>query len=130
MPFAWYGVNVSCCAPAAGRGTRAVIRTPVSQRATLPPSSRRPSSRNEQRQVDGVRHQAVPRLIGMQVVPRVGGRQEARGPLGVPERRVEIDDRVEGATAPDPSVDGLPRRLALVAVVLGATERWDGPSVD
>src|SRR2546423_14389577 len=74
------------------------------------------------RQVDGVRHHAVARFVGMQVVARVGERQEAGGPRGIAQHRVEVDDRLERAARPDPPVDRLPRRLALRPVVVRSSE--------
>src|SRR2546425_465411 len=87
-------------------------------------------SRSEQRQVDRVGHQAVPRLVGVQVVARVRRRQQSPGLPGIAQRRVEVDHRIERAAAADPAVHGLPRRLPLGSIVLGSPERRESGALD
>src|SRR5204862_5792562 len=60
----------------------------------------------------------------------VGGRQEPGGLVGIAQTCLEVDHRVERATLSDPVVDGPPRRLALLAVVLRAAERWERGAVN
>src|SRR5437763_10834555 len=67
----------------------------------------------EQGEVDRVAHLAIAEVARMQVVAAIVDRQHAGRVLGITQRAVEIDDRVEGAALADPRVDRLPLRLAL-----------------
>src|SRR5665213_2286261 len=66
----------------------------------------------EQREVDRVAHCSVAEIARVQMVAAIVFGQHAQFVLGVAQRRVEIDDRVERAAFAQPGIDLLAHRLA------------------
>src|SRR5213594_2241944 len=67
----------------------------------------------EQRELDGVAHRAVTQVARVKVVAAIVDRQHPGRMVGIAQRPVEIDDRVEGVGLAQPLVDRLAHRLAL-----------------
>lgn len=68
----------------------------------------------------------------MQVVAAVEGGQHARWTARVPDRALEVDDRIEFVAGADPVVDCLANQFLIRCVIAGiggALERGDGPAV-
>src|SRR3989440_3692005 len=66
----------------------------------------------EQRQIDRVAHRAVAQVARVKVVAAIVDRQHPGRMIGVTQRPVEIDDRVEAIGLAQPLVDLLAHRLA------------------
>src|SRR6185369_4315272 len=67
----------------------------------------------EQRQVDRISHRAIAQVARVKVVAAIVDRQHLGRMVGIMQRPVEIDDRVEGVGLAQPVVDRLAYRLAL-----------------
>src|SRR5713226_6897268 len=67
----------------------------------------------EQREIDRVAHRAVAQVARVKVVAAIVDRQHPGRMVGIAQRLVEIDDRVEGVGLAQPLVDLLADCLAL-----------------
>ena len=69
----------------------------------------------EELQIDGVGHEFVAGVVGMQMIAAVGVGREVHWILRIARGGVQIDDRVEPASAADPLIDGRVRSVSEVA---------------
>src|SRR5471032_3204168 len=72
----------------------------------------------ENRQVDGIGHRFVPGVVRVHVIPRVEFRAHLSRGGGISQERIEVDDGVVGLAGPNPLVDGLTGRFALLTEVV------------
>src|SRR5271170_6863131 len=78
---------------------------------------------SEELQIDGIPHQLVTCIVGMEMIARIIGGQECVRMVRIPHRGLEVDDAVESAAGADPVVYRLTDRFPAFGVVARAMIR-------